>query len=292
LEELNTVNDADPSSRQAASVPSFTATPADMSSNRNEASTQIANEDHRPIGCQGISELTINNTHYNTKEALFGGFWHAYRNALRVKASYRSNHRGEWRFDHKIHGVLIDPRNETDDPFYIEDYSWLCRELDGDRIIWQHKKCSKTTDSGQTSCKDCWNRRHKLFKLFSNEVDYCLDGVPERMSTTLLRYKSPTIIKHIIQEQIYQLNIKSTQIYSKDKKIDKLLTKLFKVEAEVNWDELFDPNKLKALYTDLCNKEEVADKEVMDYLFRECIAVWTNTKTGTRKGAYLFGSTD
>jgi len=70
------------------------------------------------------------------------------------------------------------------------------------------------------------------------------------------------------------------------------LTKLFKVEAEVNWDELFDPNKLKALYTDLCNKEEVADKEVMDYLFRECIAVWTNTKTGTRKGAYLFGSTD
>ena len=65
--------------------------------------------------------------------------------------------------------------------------------------------------------------------------------MPARMNTTLIHYKSPTLVEPIIQEKIYQLNIKSTQLYSKDRKIDKLLTKLFKVEAEANWDELFNP---------------------------------------------------
>ena len=75
------------------------------------------------------------------------------------------------------------------------------------------------------------------------------------------------------------------QINYRDKKIDRLFKKLQKVDVACNWDYLFNPKELKELYEKLCAKEEVTEKEVMDYIFRECMAVHARMKVqGNAKG--------
>ena len=98
------------------------------------------------------------------------------------------------------------------------------------------------------------------------------------MNLSLLRYQSPSIIGPILEENSYRMGIMKKQINYRDQKIDRLFNKLDKVDVACNWDYLFNPKELGKLYDDLCSKEEVTEKEVMDYLFRECMAVHARNK--------------
>ena len=236
--------------------------------------------------CRGIHEQMISDSTVKNKEALLRGFWHMHGNATRVKASVRSNNRGSWRLGPNVEGVLLDPRYESDDPYsVVENSTWLCILCEDGTSVWQHKSCAKTTSNKNQTCDNCWKLRFVLFNMFDAQVIYRMEGVPAKMNTSLLRYQSPTLLEPILEEHSYQTNIHRTQIHRKDDKIDKLLDKVIAIGAEVNWEKLMDPKEVRKLYTDLCSQEEVTEQEIMEYLFRECMAVYARIKTqGNAKG--------
>ena len=160
----------------------------------------------------------------------------------------------------------------------------MCIQYDG-KVAWTQHGCQKTTSNNNGCCNTCWNARRKLFRLFENEFAYRRDGVPPKMNLMLLRYQSPSIIGPILEENSYQMGIMKKQINYRDQKIDRLFNKLDKVDVACNWDYLFNLKELGKLYDNLCSKEEVMEKEVMDYLFRKCMAVHGQNKVkGNAKG--------
>ena len=75
------------------------------------------------------------------------------------------------------------------------------------------------------------------------------------------------------------------KIWNRNKRMDQLLKRLETIKADINWDAMFDPTELKRLHDQLCATEEVEEREIFDYLFRECMAVHARIKKqGTAKG--------
>ena len=78
-------------------------------------------------------------------------------------------------------------------------------------------------------------------------------------------------------EKNERIDLQRRQMWNRDRRCEAFLEKL-EVSANLDWDSLFNPKELKKLYKEMCSKEEVTDKEVMDYLFRECMAVHARMK--------------
>ena len=54
----------------------------------------------------------------------------------------------------------------------------------------------------------------------------------------------------------------------------------------VDGETLFDPDELKRYYNEMTSKEEIDDREIMDYLFKECTEVGKRIKKqGPKVGA-------
>ena len=203
--------------------------------------------------------------------ASLAGFWNAYGNAGRVKSSHISRHRGKhWPFGHDVTGVLIDPRNESD---LLNKYTWRCVHENTNPATWHHRGCinvPSTTGSGV--CTECWRLRHQLYNNCRTEVDFRTEGVPRQMNEMLLRFRSPTVKEPIEMAKNERIDLQRRQMWHRDRRCEAFLEKL-EVSANLDWDSLFNPKELKKLYKEMCSKEEVTDKEVMDYLFRECMAI-------------------
>jgi hypothetical protein len=89
--------------------------------------------------------------------------------------------------------------------------------------------------------------------------------------------KSPSIIEDVLYSNSVQIKALQRENY-KLKQVNEML-KRDQVEASnINEDELFDTVELKKLYDNLLSKEEVEDKEIFEYIFKECMAVGERIK--------------
>ena len=99
-----------------------------------------------------------------------------------------------------------------------------------------------------------------------------------------MKFKSPSIIMprlELLGNQVEVLQQKNYRLAAVVKMLKEDTVEASNIDAEV----LFDPEDLKRYYEDLLRNDEVGEKEIMGYLFRECIEVGKRIKLqGTARG--------
>lgn len=87
------------------------------------------------------------------------------------------------------------------------------------------------------------------------------------------KYNTPTIMLPFIDELTKQIRVLRTKLWNAEKAIDSLYKQKDIEATNVDHDFLFDEKELRETYSKFQQEIEVTERQMMDILFKECLAV-------------------
>jgi len=240
--------------------------------------------------CHGISTFTINDSNIRDTDKVRTGFSHLVGNVIRFKANYLSNNQCMWPYGRNVQGFLINQTAKKD----AEDdakYSWKCVDVGDDadmvRVAFQYNGCSGVKAVGKQVCQTCWKQRYTLFNLCRNEVsqrEKSQDDPILKGRHDFFLFKSPSIVLPHIAAMSKQVKVLRSSKWKKDRVIQALREKEVEV-SNVDADYLFEEKVLRQGYEKMKSQIEVDERDILEILFQECMAVKKRMRAkGNAKG--------
>lgn len=229
--------------------------------------------------CRGISKAIIDLSNIKDKAKVSTGYAHTVGNV------HLSNHNAEWPYGQDIAGFLMNPNAKHD-----EQYTWVCmrtveeiygeggdEDVEGEivRFSFAHKRCTREAESGKRLCTECKKNQYNFFAMCRNEVDKREEAKKDPMLAGRNDYKkffTPTIMLPYIDELTKRIHVLRTKLWKAKKAIDSL-HKQDIAATNVDHDLLFDEKVLREAYSKFQQEIEVTERQMMDVLFQECMAV-------------------
>ena len=231
--------------------------------------------------CRGISKAIIDASNIKDKDKVSAGFAHTVGNVHRWLGTYLSNHNAEWPYGQHIAGYLMNPNAKHD-----ELYTWMCMrtvEEGGEDVVGEivrfsfaHKQCTGEAVSGTRLCPECKKNQYNFYAMCRNEVDKREEAKKEPMlpgRNDYRKYNTPTIMLPFIDELTKQIRVLRTKLWNAEKAIDSLYKQKDIEATNVDHDFLFDEKELRETYSKFQQEIEVTERQMMDILFKECLAV-------------------